>query len=156
MTDIKKEFDTFEEYLKIHMKVIKVRDITRRFFSDTTDHEYDELTIEQFLVLYKLNRMEELGIIKKDVASYLKELLDMKMHIGTIIGEEAKRKLYDPSYNSNDLEKLHKMSETIDKHLKKYHLTIEDINLNEMLESSIKKEQSKTVQNNNTRIKRIG
>ena len=37
--------------------------------------------------------MEELGIIKKDVASYLKELLDMKMHIGTIIGEEAKRKL---------------------------------------------------------------
>lgn len=157
MNNIQKEFDSFESWLKIYMKGMKVRSVTRNYLSEASGNNYGNYTIEQFIILYKLNRMEELGVINEDIASNLRELLDMKMHVGSIIGEEAKRALYDPTYQTEDLSKLHKMTEKIDNHLKKYHLTMDDISLKDMIDTSIKEENKESIKdNNNIRIKRIG
>ncbi len=156
MTDIKKEFTAFEKYLKTYMKGMRVRNITRMYISSADEIDYSNYTIEQFIVLYKLCRMEELGVISREIADNLREILDMKRHIATIIGGEAKRELYEPSYRSVLLPKLHKTIDTIDSHLKEYHLTIDDINLVDMLDASIKDENKPYIkEENNIRVKRM-
>lgn len=154
MTDINKEFASFEQYLKIYMKGIKVRNITRHYFSNMDD--YSNFTIEQFLLLYKLSRMEELGTVNGEIANSLREILDMKMHIGSIIGEEAKKELYDPSYKNDDLQRMRQSLKTINSHLKKYHLTIDDIKFADVFDVYIKSENNEFMQeDNNIRVKRM-
>ena len=155
MADINQEFASFEKSLKIYMKYIKVRDITRNYLSKVTGEDYNTYTIEQFLILYKLNRMEELGVISEKIASDLREILEVKKEVDTLTGKEAKKELYDPSYKSADLQELHKMSETIYTHLKKYHLTIDDISFEDMIDASIKEKDNKTIKEDNIRVKRM-
>lgn len=152
MNNIEKEFDIFEEGLKVYSKVKKVNSITRRFLSE---EEYGNYTIEQFLVLYKLNRMEKLGVVNQNIASTLKEMLDMKRHVATVIGDEAKRAMYDPAYNATDLSKLHDIDNKINNHLKKYHLTIEDISLKDIVDTSIMIENNELTKEGFARTKRI-
>lgn len=154
MSNIKKEFATFEKNLKIYMSFIKVRNITRNYLSETEGNKYNNYTIEQFLLLYKLNRMTEMKVINESVSNKLKELLDIKMQVDNLIGEETRKGLYIESYKSSTLPELHKMEDIINKELKKYHLTIEDINFQEMIDLSIKTENNITkTENNNVRIK---
>lgn len=155
MENIKKEFISFEKYFKIYIKTTKVRDITRNYISTPT-YDYDDYTIEQFLILYKLNRMEEIGIINETIANDLKGILDMKRHVGAIIEEETKKELYVLSYKSTDLPKLHKMVKTIDNHLKKYHLTPDDISFKDMLDASVKAENTEPIKDdNNIKVKKM-
>ena len=155
MTNIKKEFTSFEKFLKIYMKAFKVRDISRNYISKVAGDNYNEYTIEQFLLLYKLNRMEELGVISKTIANDLKGLLDVKKEVNTTIGEEARKQLYDPSYNSDYLSELHKRSEMIDTELKKYHLTIDDISFEDIIDTIIKEENNITVKEDSIKVKRM-
>lgn len=156
MNDIKKEFISFEKFLKIYTKSIKVHSITRNYLTKEDGSEYNDYTIENFLILYKINRMEELGVVSEKIASNLKEILDIKTKVGAMIGEETKKELYIQSYKSPDLPKLHKMAEVINNHLKNYHLTIDDISLVDMIDAGIKEENSITIKkDNNIKIKRI-
>lgn len=155
MSNIKKEFTLFEKFLKIYIKSIKVRNITRDYLSKGIGSEYNDYTIEHFLLLYKLNRMEELGIVNKKIASDLKEIIDIKTKVGNMIGEETKKELYIESYKSSDLPKLHKMSGIINKHLKNYRLTIDDISLVDMIDANIKEKNDIVVKENNVKIKKM-
>lgn len=156
MNDIKKEIYLFEKHLKLYTKSIKVHNITRNYFSKGIGSEYDDYTIEHFLLLYKLSRMEEIGVVSEKIARDLKEIIDIKTKVGTMIGEEAKKELYIESYKSSDLPKLHKMAEAINNHLKNYHLTIDDISLVDMIDLSIKEENNiNKKEENNIKIKRI-
>ena len=156
MNDIKKEFTSFEKFLKVYTKGIKVRDITRNYISKGIGSEYGNYTIEHFLILYKLSRMEELGVVSEKIANDLKEILDIKTKVGIMIGEEAKKELYIESYKSADLPKLHEMSGIINDHLKNYHLTIDDISLVDMIDAIIKEENNINIkEDNNIKVKRI-
>ena len=157
MSNIKKEISSFEEYLKIYIKGKKVQNITHKYLSNTNnDKNYDDYTIEHFWALYKLNRMEELGVINERISNELKEILDMKRHINVILGEETRKEFYNPLYKSADLPKLHKSLDTINNHLKKYHLTADDISLTDIIDLSIKIENNLPInESKNIRVKRI-
>ena len=156
MSNIKKELTSFEEYIKINMKAIKMRNIKHKYYSEIASHDYDDYTVEEFLTLCKINRMEELGVINESVSSKLKELIDIKMQVDDLIGEEARKVLYYNSSAPNYLKDLHKMSDTIDSKLKKYHLTTDDINFTDMIDSVIKIENNLVPKGNkNIRMKTI-
>ncbi|MBQ6546681.1 MAG: hypothetical protein IJL74_01630 [Bacilli bacterium] len=156
MSNIKKELTSFEEYIKINMKAIKMRNIKHKYYSEIASHDYDDYTVEEFLTLCKINRMEELGVINESVSSKLKELIDIKMQVDDLIGEEARKVLYYNSSAPNYLKDLHKMSEAINNKLKKYHLTMGDISFVDMLDATIKVENNKEyTKDQNVRTKRI-
>lgn len=156
MSNIKKELNSFEEYIKVYMKVIKIKSVNYKYYSKITSHEYDDCTIEQFLILYKLNRMKELGVISDAVSDKLNEILSIKNQIDNLIGKEASKVLYSNSNASNSLEELNKMSETIHNQLKKYHLTTEDLSFADMIDSIIKEENNIIgKEDKNVRVKRI-
>ena len=156
MANITKEFSLFEEYIKVHMRAKKIRNINYKYYSQISTHEYDDCTIEQFLILCKLNRMEELSVINDSVSSKLREILDIKKQVDKMIGEETKKILYIDSYKSNSLPELHKMSEAINNKLKKYHLTMDDISFVDMLDATIKVENNKEyTKDQNVRTKRM-
>ena len=155
MSDIEKEFNSFERFLKIYIKGMKVRNITRNYLSRPSERGYNDYTIEEFLILYKLSKMEEMGVISDKKATDIKEILDIKRQVDARTIEEAKREMYEETYRSRDLPELNKLSATINNYLKKYHLTIDDMNFTEMIETSIKKENNEKVkEDSNIRIKR--
>lgn len=154
MANINKEFDRFERFLKMNTKDRKVRDITRNFLIKPEGENYNEYTIEHFLMAYKLSRMEEFGIINEKIASDLKEMLDMKSHIRTVILEEKKTELYDPSYKSDIIPKLHRITETINNQLKRYNLTIDDLSIKDMIDNSIKEENKQPINESSARVKK--
>lgn len=156
MTDIKKEFSTFEEFLKMYIKGRKVQTITNKYLSSPGNHNYDDYMIEHFWALYKLSRMEELGVLNENIANELKEILDMKRHISIIVQEETRKEFYNPLYKSADLLRIKKTLDTVNNHLKKYHLTADDISLKDIVDISIKLENNLPInQDTNVRIKKI-
>ena len=156
MADIKKEFSSFEEFLKMYIKGKKVQTITNKYLSSTGNHHYDDYIIEHFWALYKLSRMEELGVLNENIANELKEILDMKRHISIIVQEETRKEFYNPLYKSADLLRIKKTLDTVNNHLKKYHLTADDISLKDIVDISIKLENNLPInQDTNVRIKKI-
>ena len=93
-------------------------------------NEYDNMSAEDYLVIYKINRLESLGIISEEKSIYLKELLEKK----EILTDEF-YKIVDilDVIHENDMkdtikifkEKVRKIGEEIDEineELMRYHL----------------------------------
>ena len=90
--------------------------------------EYDNISVSDFLILYKINRLKELNIITCEKENYLMNLFNYKLiledRLGEILAKEAREGGLD---NSEELYKKEKNAiyekwSVIDDELRKYHL----------------------------------
>lgn len=156
MNGSRKELNSFWEYLKVYMRITKLRDVNYNYYSKIEDHSFDNYSIEQFLIVCKLKRMEELGTVNRDVAKTLHEILDMKIDVDKKIGEESIKALYSHSNVSDRLAELHKKSEELSECLKKHNLSIDEFDFNYVIDLMINGEnKSKTEKDITVRTKKI-
>ena len=116
--------------LKCRGEVMRIGDVIydhmRSHIVDCTD-EYNDYTIEEFLVLFKIKYLENIEKIDKDTAESLEKLFLLKLKLEDKLGELTRHELYeknkvDEEVVNNVFVELHK----IDNVLEKYGLVFED------------------------------
>lgn len=111
--------------------------------------KYDELTIGQLFVFYKIDRLEALDIITKDLANNLRQLYDLYLTINEKIGEEACKEIWNNDKQQNDiLQTLHNKSDQIEFLLRRYHLVINETHLFNMMDIIFENEKYEKMDNN--------
>ena len=116
--------------LKCRAQITKIGDVIwdhmRSHNVECTD-EYNDFTIEEFLVLFKIDYLSNLDIIDKETAESLKKLFMLKLKLEDKLGELTRHELYeedkvDKEVVNNVLSQIFK----IENLLKKYGLVFED------------------------------
>ena len=116
--------------LKCRGEVMRIGDVIydhmRSHIVDCTD-EYNDYTIEEFLVLFKIKYLENIEKIDKDTAESLEKLFLLKLKLEDKLGELTRHELYeknkvDEEVVNNVFVELHK----IDNVLEKYGLVLHD------------------------------
>ena len=93
-----------DEYLKrefVYRKVGSIKRDTIRYapVDIVLRNEYDQLTIKDFLILYKIDRLESLKIINETIAKHLRDLFYLRLELGKKIGTIA---LHDKTEKNNE------------------------------------------------------
>ena len=154
MKRVSSKKDIFKEvslHLKNYCMITDIGEITwliEHYAPVECSKKFDEYTIEEFLIMYKIGRLFDLGVVSKKEAVKLKELYDLKLLIDSKIGDEHRKEIdnfniYEPNktrLSNPRLEELKKKSEQIDNLLVKYHLTPEDFELENIFDNLIKSE----------------
>ena len=86
-------------------------------------NEYDNYTIEQFLVLFRISYLKYLNIIDEETSKLLEGLYLLRMDLNRRMGDIAYKNLYDK--NERDQEKIDSLYngvQKIDEVLNKFHL----------------------------------
>ncbi len=88
-------------------------------------NEYNDYTIEQFLIFFKINYLNNLAIIDDETKDSLERLYKIRIALNRKMGELAYKDLYnDVKNNDKAIETLYKDLDKIDSILDKYHLLI--------------------------------
>jgi len=128
------------DYLKAEMEVKNIGDI--RYRTPIDIYEYDKYKLEEFLIIYKIKRLAELGIISEKMATLLRELYDSKIEIEKQIGEEQ---LFVSNEEENEykifLQKLEEKVQLIDITLNKYNLNPDKFDLINIIDMIIKNQK---------------
>lgn len=150
----KELFELFDDLLKSTLTA-NIKNLSYRISAslDDVDEEWYEVhSFQSFLAFWKIDRLAELGIISKPIATSLKDLWYLKLDTDGKIGIEALREMFenDPedsnrSYTSPLLPKLRENSEKIDAELRQYYLIPYDTNLKEIIDSVIRSEDYSNV-----------
>lgn len=98
---------------------------------------YDKLSIVEFYNYYKINRLEELGLITLEEKEKLINLYSSYLEINKKIGEESYKRMIDNTYESNSLEELHRKSFELEKLLMEHYINVDGINICQMMDSEI-------------------
>lgn len=137
--------ELINEDLKNKFLYESVRRLNRGYDPKEIDRRYDDLNLEQFLVFYKINRLEDLGIINEDVADNLRELQCMLISTYGEMGTELLKELSEnEKYKSEILPKLHEKVAIIKSMLSKYNLNFEDIDFAKIISDNISQEKYPT------------
>ena len=89
--------------------------------------EYNDFTIEEFLVLYKIKYLSNLDIIDKETAESLEKLFMLKLKLENKLGELTRHELYeDGTVDDEVVNKVLSQIFKIEDLLKKYDLVFED------------------------------
>ena len=140
--------DIFSELsfnLKSYFMIKRVGDITS-FVEHSAPvkctKKFDNYTVEDFLIIYKINRLLELGIISDKKAKLLNDLYNMKLRIREYIADEFYKNLdnFGTIKNNLKIDKLNEQLNEINKILIEYHLTLEDFELKNTFDNLIKSE----------------
>lgn len=100
-------------------------------------NKYDDLTVNQYIIYYKINRMEELGLITKDLRNELIELVNKYLEINVKINKEVYKEMIDEKYKSNVLQELLSICYEIKTKLSQYFLDDEKIDLCQIIDNQM-------------------
>ncbi len=133
--------------LSTRMSVGKVNDVFYHAYHDVNTSKYGSYTIEEFLQLYKINRMFELGAISKEECDNLTILFHTKRKLERKLGDEVSKEMRPEdiysdrkAYTSKIKPKLLKEIERIEKEFDKYYLNIDKMELKELIDTIIESE----------------
>ena len=125
------------DYLNIDLTCKKVGELKWKLarYSETNipyNKKYDKLSLIEFFTLYKMSRLASMNIIDKKTEKKLEDLLYLKKDLGRKIGL-----LCDDEDNRNIVNELLNVSNKIDKIFKKYHLLINELSLDKIIDNII-------------------
>lgn len=128
------------DYLNIDLTCKKVGELKWKLarYSETNipyNKKYDKLSLIEFFTLYKMSRLASMNIIDKKTEKKLEDLLYLKKDLGRKIGL-----LCDDEDNRNIVNELLNVSNKIDKIFKKYHLLINELSLDKIIDNIIMNE----------------
>lgn len=90
-------------------------------------NEYDNYTIEQFLVLFKISYLNYLAIIDDETSKSLEKLYFYRIELNRRMGDLAYKNLYDKSIIDREkIESLYDKLQKVDLVLNKYHLLVQN------------------------------
>ena len=109
------------------------------YYPATRVDKFDEYTVVEFFILYKIDKMVALGNIDSKAAELLKKLVDFKKQIEVKVRKYDYEKLMkkDKSPDSEEISLLRAKIEEIDEILKSYNLTIGRFNFDQIITSVI-------------------
>lgn len=128
-------------YLESHLDSEKVGNIKWEMaFSMPLDerisNRYNDLSLKDFLALYKIDRLEKINIISDIIAQDLRDLLSLKIELGYKVGEYA---LSDSKEENAKVKKLLEEITKIENIFARYHL-LENFNLKKVIDNAINNE----------------
>ena len=142
--NIEEILGAISDKLSTRMSVVKVNDVFYHAYHDVNTSKYGSYTIEEFLQLYKINRMFELGAISKEERENLTILFHAKRKLNRKLGEECLKEMRpediysnERTYTSKIKAKLHREIERIEKEFDKYSLNLDDIELKTIIDTII-------------------
>lgn len=121
----------------------KVRDVKRDYMITSLlmqDNQYDSLTINQFLVVYKIELLNDQGIIDEEMAKSLEELYYYKLYL-----EDSFEDSFSPLCEMDDFDKKEEHLEQINAYLDGYHLNNDGLDIAHMIQQSIAFERYRNV-----------
>ena len=114
-----------------------IYDDLKGYYFKCTDN-FNNLTINEFLTLYKISLMNDMNIITEEEAVLLEKLFNSKLQINRKIGDIAYRRLYQEETMSNaQINSLYQKVVEIDQLLSRYHLIMNQEEYQEMLMNGI-------------------
>lgn len=96
-------------------------------------NKYNNMSLKDFIALYKIDRLEKLNVISDIIAQDLRDLLFLKIELGEKIGEYA---LSDNKENNLKVKKLLSKIIKIENVFARYHL-LEKVDLKDIIDKSI-------------------
>ncbi len=149
MTDKEKEIlELIGDNYKTSMSTSTIGYQYYHSYKDIDISFYEHFTVEEFLQLYKINRMLELGVINEKEHKNLVDLFYAKKDLGERLGEEGLKELRseDDSSKSKYVSKtkgvLSSSLVKIDKVFAKYRLCPDDLELETIMDSLILGEEA--------------
>ncbi len=103
---------------------------------DKFGNQYDEYTIEQFLIFYKIEKLYELGKISEQVYQRLRMISYLKIRLEKINTD------FDESNNSSIQLELSKILMEFDQELEMYHLLSFDLDISQLMNFIIENEEN--------------
>lgn len=129
-----------EDYINTKITTTKIGDISYEFSHCIPNSEvYDGYLIEDFLVLYKIDKLVALNIISQKTSVLLKQLFFIKQNINRKIAEIINENI-SLDVELPDVSILVKKIEIIDSIFEKYHLNDIQVDFDSIINSSIKAE----------------
>ena len=108
-------------------------DDLRGYFFKCTDH-YNNLSINEFLTLYKISLMKDKDIISNEEAVLLESLFDKRLQLNRRMGDLVYKDLYkESSLNNEQIQNMYQKVAEIDAILSKYHLLMNQDEYQNML-----------------------
>ena len=132
-----------DRYVKVDFSFTKVSDLIFKYggkISISNKHKYDRYKVEQFLVIYKIAKLAERGVINERTKDVLEDLYKLKIATEHKIGEQM---LANSSKRKSDdflLEGLKKRLELINEELEKYNLNIQNFDFDKLFDAIIETE----------------
>ena len=110
--------------LKSKIEVTRISEVLwdcMHSYSVECTHEYNDYTVEEFLVLYKIKYLKSLGIIDNETTESLEDLFSLKQTLENKLGELTRHELYekgmvDEKAVDNVLLGLEKIEEVLNKY----------------------------------------
>lgn len=99
--------------------------------------KYDNLTISQYIIYYKIYKLEELQIITTNIRNELIALYDKYLEINMIIGSQAYKEMSIDGYKSDNMSDLYSIRCEIKEKLLQYNLDDDCFNLKQMIDEQI-------------------
>ncbi len=129
-----------EDCISIELTEEKIGDLKRLFVHYvpvSNIDQYNHLTIAQYIIYFKIERMEKLKLIPRKVRDELIELYDKYLEIGEQIGEEAYKEMVTKGYKSDNLKELHSVFHRIKLKLSEYCLDDDNFDLQQIIDNQI-------------------
>lgn len=125
---MEKTLEILNNYINIFLETKKIGELKKTFYFQNIDAQYDELTIKDFLVLYKIERMYDTpqDYIKQPQQRYkdqakkesLKIMYLSYIRMNKRLGEElAKQKFNSKPYHKMTIAKIEEARNVIEKEL---------------------------------------
>ena len=112
-------------------------------------NEYNNYTVEQFLVLFKIKYLRYLDVINEETYKSLEKLYLMRIELNRRMGEIAYKDLFDEKKkNQNKIQALYTKVLKIDEILNRYHLLINDNDYEMLFFTSIEKDNYDNIATN--------
>jgi len=134
--------DYLNEYLSTQLcseTIGYIRRNSGNYKTGVLQHNFDDLTIAQFLALYKINKLKEYDVITEDTANNLCKIQSLLIFTEREIGEEISKEIIFEN-KSEKLFELHKRHAKLKNILKKYHLDFDEIYISQFIDTDILRE----------------
>lgn len=143
MKQRKEILDSIGEKISIEFSTKTITQINEKciLYSSPVDKKYRDLTVEEFFMYCKIDKLEEMGIIPKYIADSLHFLVDNYLSLKRAIVDELYKESRIEGYNSTIMRSLNEKKSVIEAELIKFHLLPKEIDLSLILELMVGNEQ---------------
>ncbi len=128
MSGKEKIFELIIDYIKVNLSLKTIGELkhdTNGYCAVSVDSKYDKYTLEQFIVLCKIDKLERKRIISSNIANNLRKLYEEKIEINKKIGDFAICQITGKTDGlDRELESLSILRNFVDDVLKQYGLII--------------------------------
>ena len=109
---------------------------------------YNDYTINEFIVLFQINYLNNIGIIDKETEDFLRKIIFLKKELNKRIECMAYNNMFiEKKHNYQEIQYLRSKIDKIDEILSKYHLLINDDDYERLFITSIEKDDYQNIAN---------